>query len=331
MQRTAAKIHDHLKNRAKHVLLVSHPRPDGDTLSSACSFMQYLDELDITHTAYCTTEVPSQLKFLPNSHKVDEDGSIFEKQEFDTICVFDSGDLKYAGIEQRITDLPYAPTIINFDHHYTNTDFGHHNFVMRDAASTTEVLYHYFNHVNAPIDHLSATCLLTGLITDTGNFSNQGTTNRSLHVASELINFGARYDHILDKTMRNKTIRTLQLWGLMLSRLALDEQSQVSYTYITRFDIEELGATEEQVDGLANFLNSLGEGKAILVMRETADGGVKGSMRTVHDDIDVSAWAIALGGGGHTKAAGFFIPNASIANEQDAWALFSPALAQTNN
>lgn len=328
MEHLAFQIHQHLQEKAQHVLLVPHPRPDGDTLSAASAFMQYLKRMKKKHSAYCKTPVPQELMFLPDAHRVGWDKRIFTQQKFDTIVTFDTGDLVYAGLADILPTLPYQPTIINIDHHYTNTRYGQHNFVMVDAASTTEVLYHYFKHIGAPIDPDMATALLTGLVTDTGNFSNQATTTRSVGIASELLRAGAQMDIVLAKTFRNKTIRGLKMWGLMLSRLTHNQEHDIAYTFVRQEDLALSGVSYEEVDGLSNFLNSLGEGKAILVLYELGDGTVKGSMRTTRDDVDVSRWAKRLGGGGHKKAAGFTIENARITDGASAWAIFESALSE---
>lgn len=327
MEKQAAKIHDHILKRAQHILLVSHPSPDGDTLSAACAFAQYLKRLEKKHTPFCTTSISVDLLFLPDAHRFTNDKNIFARHTFDTMCFFDTGDLQYAGVQEILRSLPYAPTIINFDHHHTNTLFGQHNFVITDAASTTEVLYHYFRALDVPLSADMATALLTGLVTDTGNFTNQATTTQSLAIGAELLRKGARFDLILQKTFRNKTVRALHVWGLMLSRLTYKPEYDLTFTFIRQQDLRDAQVTEEESDGLANFLNVLGEGRAVLVLRETPDGHVKGSMRTTREDVDVSAWAKRLGGGGHIKAAGFTIKNASIPDAEAAWQLFLPALA----
>jgi len=79
------------------------------------------------------------------------------------------------------------------------------------------------------------------------------------------------------------------------------------HTYITQNDIKKYHLTENDSEGIANFLNSIHDGAMGLVLKEKEDGSVKGSFRTTHDDIDVSAYAKALGGGGHKKAAGFSV------------------------
>lgn len=329
METISTTIHQHLQEKAHHVLLISHPRPDGDTLSAACAFMQYLRLLGKKYTAFCTTAIPSDLLFLPGSREFTSDPEIFSRTAFDTICFFDTGDLRHAGMESIMATLPYRPTIINVDHHHTNTLFGTHNLVLTDAASTTETLYHYFRENRIAITGEMATAILTGLVTDTGNFSNQATTPTSVRIAADLMAAGADFGAILSHTMRNKSMRALQLWGLMLSRLTYVQEHAVTYTYIRREERDAMGATDDDIDGLANFLNSLGEGRAVIVLREVDGGGVKGSMRTTKHDMDVSAIAQYFGGGGHKKAAGFTIKNVQITDTASAWQLLEPAFLAT--
>lgn len=329
METISTTIHQHLSEKAHHVLLISHPRPDGDTLSAACAFMQYLRRIGKKYTAFCTTAIPADLLFLPGSREFTSDVGIFSRTAFDTICFFDTGDLRHAGVETLMQSLPYRPTIVNIDHHHTNTLFGTHNLVLTDAASTTETLYHFFQENHIAITSDMATAILTGLVTDTGNFSNQATTPTSVRIAADLMAAGADFGTILSNTSRNKSMRALQLWGLMLSRLTYVAEHHVTYTFIRREERDAMGATDDDIDGLANFLNSLGEGRAVIVLREIDGDSVKGSMRTTKHDMDVSAIAAYFGGGGHKKAAGFTLKNAQITDAATAWKLLEPAFLAT--
>ena len=79
----------------------------------------------------------------------------------------------------------------------------------------------------------------------------------------------------------------------------------MAYTYLTIKDLTEYGINDDDVEGVSNFLNKLDGAKISLFIKETADGKIKGSFRTTNDDVDVSALAKQMGGGGHKKAAGF--------------------------
>src|SRR5690606_27261111 len=111
-----------------------------------------------------------------------------------------------------------------------------------------------FYRINAiPIDAHTATCLLTGIITDTGNFTNSATTVQSLQVSSELIRAGANVKLIKEVIFKDKSVDGLKLWGLMLSRLAKHDTHQIVYTYITQQELQEHKVDESEIEGVANF------------------------------------------------------------------------------
>jgi phosphoesterase RecJ-like protein len=300
MQRTAQQIHNHIKN-ANKLALVSHPNPDGDTLGAAVALAEYLQTLGKEVKIFCVSPASEKFGFLKNIHLVNNDPNVFNEQ--DTIVVVDCGDLRYAGVVETLKDHP--ATIINIDHHATNEDYGHFNMVIRNAASTTEVVYNFFKFNNIRITPTMATALLTGLITDTDNFSNSATSHTSLVTSSELLRLGANWTAIHRALVQNKSIAILKLWGVILSRLRKKEEIDMAYTYLTTKDVIEHDVSEDDVEGIANFLNKLDGAKISLFIKETADGKIKGSFRTTSDEIDVSALAKKMGGGGHKKAAGF--------------------------
>jgi phosphoesterase RecJ-like protein len=152
-----------------------------------------------------------------------------------------------------------------------------------------------------------ATALLTGIITDTDNFTNSATSDTAMAAAGDLIRKGGNLNMINEQVVRNKSINLLRLWGEILNRLNKHEALDMVYTYITQVDLKVHQVDETDSEGIANFLNNLDEGKMSLILKETQDGKIKGSFRTTKDDVDVSALAKKLGGGGHKKAAGFSI------------------------
>lgn len=307
MHALAQQIHTHMTQHARRVVVVPHKNPDGDTLGAATAFLRYLRASGVDATLWCKTGVSSALSFLPHADELRSDPAIWLDRQFDTVCIFDSGDPVFAGAQDCINSLTTKPFIINFDHHFTNTRFGDYNFVQLTAASTTEVLYNYFQHLGTQLDASMATSLLTGLMTDTGNFSNPATSESALHVGSQLMRAGGNYPAILNYTYRNKSTDALKLWGVALSRLVVKKELDLAYTVLTRADMTGLKVSDGDIEGVANFLNSLGETKISLVLKETQDGMVKGSLRTTYDNIDVSAIAAGFGGGGHKKAAGFSV------------------------
>ncbi|MFB6226080.1 MAG: bifunctional oligoribonuclease/PAP phosphatase NrnA [Candidatus Paceibacteria bacterium] len=304
LEREAKQIHNEIK-KAEHILIVPHPGPDGDAMGSATALMHYLQDVGKEHTIFCKSEADNKLNFLPYVEKLSTEKAVWEESYFDLIIVLDSGDLEYAGIKEYINKLEDKPTIINIDHHDQNSYFGDINMVAASAASTTQILYYFFTANDIKIDAQLATCLLTGILTDTDNFTNAATTVASLEIAGELVKKGGKIQLIKEVMFQDKSVNALKLWGKALSRLSKHDQHEIVYTYLTQEDLDEHGVGEEATEGIANFMNALQEGKAALILKERSDGKVKGSFRTTRDDMDVSKLAQALGGGGHRKASGF--------------------------
>lgn len=306
MKHTAQQIYQVIA-QAQHILLVPHPHPDGDTLGSVSALYTWLTQLDKKVSTYCKTSMSEKLEYLPHSEYIKSEAGVFEHKDIDLVIVCDSGDLAYAGIDQHITKLPKHTKIINFDHHKTNTYFGHHNMVIDTESSTTAVLYRFFYHNNVTINKTMATGLLTGLLTDTDHFSNSATSKTSLYIASKLMESGAHVHKIRNHIVKDKSIEGLRLWGAVLSNIDYHKPLDMVYTTISQKDIKQHNAGEADVEGVANFLNSLNEGSFSLILKEQKNKEIKGSFRTTKDDVDVSAMAKHFGGGGHQKAAGFTI------------------------
>ncbi len=305
-ERIAKQIYQKLLS-AKGVIIIPHKNPDGDALGSATALMHILQNHSIPHLVFCATDSSSKYDFIPHAKELTIDPEIWTREHFDTVVVVDSGDLTYAGVKDYIDTHRDRLFVINIDHHATNAYFGDLNLVVTTAASTTEILYTFCKVNDIKIDKQLATCLLTGLVTDTGNFTNAATTIKSLTAASDLIVRGARLDIIQNLTMKDLSTNTLKLWGEVLARLERHDEHDIVYTYITQKDLTDFKATESDIEGVANMLNIMGEGKAALVLKELDNNEVKGSFRTTRDDVDVSAIAKSLGGGGHKKAAGFTV------------------------
>ncbi len=302
---TFTKIHDAIKG-AKEILLIAHQKPDGDTLGANLAMANWLRDEGRHFHIFCAHPVPPHFQYLPLWEHVKTTEEELVRIPFDVVIALDSSSLTYAGADALVAKLKGKPTIINIDHHGTNPHFGELNVVDPEASSCTVLVYRFLQHIGARVSQDISTCLLTGILTDTGGFSNMGTTHEAMDIASELLKRGAKFRAITNHTVRNKTVNSLKLWGRALDRLTRHANGIVS-TVITQADIVECNATEEDMEGISNFLNALQDAKVIMVLKER-DGEVKGSLRTTDPDVDVAAMAKEwFGGGGHKKAAGFSV------------------------
>lgn len=288
---------------ANNILIVTHEKPDGDACGSALAMGLYLQSLGKNFQIFSNDKAPDFLFFLPLVDQLTTSVDVFLKKWDLVICV-DAAATSFAHMPD---DFAAQAEIVNLDHHATNNHYGKIAVVDTTASSTAEVVFNFFKAINYPMDRKLASCLLTGILTDTGGFSHPNTTIRTMAIASELMKKGSKIHQIFNHVVRNKSLSGLRLWGMALSRIQTNVKLDLAYTYITADDLINYNVPEEEIDGLVNFLNVISDFSVVMLFKIDR-GFTKASIRTKRDDIDVSRLAMAFGGGGHQKAAGFSLP-----------------------
>lgn len=229
---------------------------------------------------------------------------------YDLILAVDTADLALFGsLYTNHVDLFSSTPILNVDHHISNTRFGQVHLIDPTAASATEVLYHWFTYVPAFATHITpdvATLLLAGLITDTRSFQNPNTTPRSLEIAAELLERGARQQEIIQHLYKTKPLSTLRIWGRALNRIQMDSASKIVWSSVSKEDLSEMGAQSKETHGILDeLISTIPDADIHVLFTEMEGGGLKASMRS-SASVDCSRLAAeAYGGGGHPRASGF--------------------------
>lgn len=304
--------------KAKRIFVQGHGNC-GDAAGSTLAMAYWLRSMGKDYLAFSPEQIPDNLSFLPGAEEIIADSTKFDLKEFDVLLILDCGDLSQTGIADKIQmEKSSAALLINIDHHYTNDSYGDINFVDKMAPSTTTLVHEFMKVNDLVIDKKVATNLLCGIFTDTGIFSNPATNQEALNKASDLLIAGASLGSILNSVLKNRSVVSLKLWGRALERLTLNTKYKLAYTVLLQDDFRELGAdSADEIEGLANFLNNLGEAKVTMVLTEKKGGQLKGSFRTTDDSYDVGQLASLLGGGGHKKASGFTISGLLRYNDKD--------------
>ncbi|MEK7653623.1 MAG: bifunctional oligoribonuclease/PAP phosphatase NrnA [Patescibacteria group bacterium] len=288
---------------AEKVLLLTHQNPDGDGCGSLLATMIYLRSLGKNAEAYVSQNPPSYLDFLPFFEELKDNARILER-DWDLIVVLDNSDWEHAGLDPKIFK---SATIINIDHHLSNPNYGDINLIDSRASSTGELIHRFFIDQKVKIDKSMAICLLNGILSDTNGLVNAATTSASVRIAGELMKNGANIHKTAGKVLHHKSIDGLRLWGEILSRLKVNHELNLAYTYVTEDEIKKSKADEEEIDGLTNFLNVISDVEWSMFLRINADH-TRVSLRTKSENLDLSKLAAFFGGGGHQKAAGFTVP-----------------------
>lgn len=298
------KIYNKIKE-ANNILLVTHERPDVDGLSSVCAMIELLKSENKNYAAYCKDQPAAQYNFLPHLEKINSDKNNLNFSDFDLMIIFDCGGIKRTGLAAEIIGRGDNQCVIEIDHHIKIDDYADIELRNPEASSATELVHGFFKANKLKINKNIASCVLAGILTDSGNFLYPATSDRTVEISSQMLARGASMPRIMERTLGNKTLPALKIWGKAMSRLAINDKYKIAFTVLSQEDIGD--APEEDLEGIPNFLGNLYDVKAVMLITELSDGRIKGSFRSAHPTADVSLLARALGGGGHVKAAGFTI------------------------
>ena len=293
--------------KAERILLAIHDRPDGDAVSSICAVIEILENLEKKYFAFCKDEIPWQMNFLPHTEKISTNIRDEKFSTFDTIIILDCGSLTRSNLVPEITSRNKNQTIIEFDHHPKVDDYADIEIRMPNCSSTSEVLYFFLKANKIKINKNLANCILTGILTDTGNLLYPSTSDITIKIASEMLTMGARFPSIIENTSRNKSLSAMKVWGQAMSNLTINKKYNIAFSILPEKDIIKYNIEEEELEGISGFLSNLYGVKGLLLLKEEGNNKIKGSLRTAHPDVDISQLAQVLGGGGHIKSSGFAI------------------------
>lgn len=283
-----------LLQQSDNILLLCHAHPDGDTLGSATALARGLSAMGKKVKVDCGDPIPKDFSFMFEG---------LEQAEFEPelIAAIDVADTKLLG---REFEGRYQGGIdLCIDHHGSNLLYADKVCLEAESASTAEMIFQLLKIMNAEITPAVASCLFTGVSTDTGCFRFSNTTVRTFEIAAELAKLGADTYNIIQVFFETKTKTFAALERLALDTMRLYFSDRCALMCVTQDMYKKSGSDESEVDRLANLPRQI-EGVLVgVTMRELKDGSFKASVRT-HGDIDASAICKRLGGGGHMGAAG---------------------------
>lgn len=295
---------------SKNIFIVSHVQPDGDNIGSILALGLALKKIDKNIVVLKSDTIPSDYLFLPN---VDIIQDYSDELEIDLLITLDSSDKDRLGKNKIL--LEHAKTIINIDHHISNTNFGHINIVDSTAAATGELVYKIINKMNISIDKDMGTCIYTAISSDTGSFMYDNTTSETHEIVSELLKLGIDKSNININLYQNRSIERTMLFIKALETLNLYFDNKVAVVKVTNKILEDSGSKMEDTEGIVSFIREIRDVEIAILLKEFNENEIKVSMRS-KKNVDVAAICHNFGGGGHVKAAGCTI-NSSIDTSEE--------------
>jgi len=293
------KVESIIKSSNK-ILIISHLNPDGDALGSSCALYQAIyNKFKIKADLCALTYLSPVYKFLPNIEKAK---SIYDNSlVYDLVVTVDVASLDRLG-DMRIL-FEKAKHTINIDHHKTNNAFAEYNYIDPKASSAGEVLYKMFKNSDWKIDKQTADCLYTAILTDTGGFRFDNTTEDVFAAAADLVKIGVNPNEIFTYCYELKSKDFVMFQNYCVNKAQFIDDNKIVYTTIYKRDFERFNAKDDYTEGLAEQLRAIETTDLSFIVKEVDPEKVcKISMRS--KEFDVSKICSAFGGGGHARAAG---------------------------
>jgi len=311
---TTEEVVAEIRRRSSFVM-VSHVKPDGDTLGAGLGLGIALKAIGKRVHYFQQDPVPRNLRFLPDTDFVSRE--LPADLPGDALFVF--GDMSSASRAGEYLPPVERKNTLNIDHHLGNERFGELNYILDSEASTGSCVLVLLQAMGLAITAPVATCLLTCIMTDTGGFIHSNTTPSVLRSSAMLMEAGADKVEITENIFANKRFAAQRLLGLALSAAVLEEDGRYCWTYVDDGMLRSAGADGEDTEEIVNHLRAV-EGVEAAALFKDFDGAVRVSLRS-SGRINVQAVAATIGGGGHFMASGLTYPGdlqAAVAGVREA-------------
>ena len=297
---------DWLKSRDNYLIL-THRRPDGDTIGCAGALAQGLREYGKTAYILYNPETTPRYQRFVNEYMAPDEYTPEYVIAIDTA----SSELFPKNGEAYIDAVSLC-----IDHHPSNTLYAEYKCLDGSFASCGEIIYEILLNINGSVSQKIAESLYVALSTDTGCFAYANTTANTLLVASLLIEAGAPHRELNKILFRTRTRGRMMVEGLILSGLEFYCDGAVAISTITLKMMAETGANEDDVDDISSIPGSVDGVLAGITIRElTGERDCKVSVRT-GQAVNSNEICSRFGGGGHPMAAGFSLES-SVAEIKD--------------
>jgi len=275
-------------------------RPDGDCIGSSLGLTLAL--LDLGKEVICWNQdpVPSKLQFLDQNQIIKAPRQI--KRSFDCVIAVDSASIERLGTVQD--HIINRETLINIDHHTSNTRFGDINWIASKEPSSGELIYRLIKEAGWKLTPSIADCLFTAISTDTGSFQYPSTLPATYYTAGELVKKGASLEKVCNEVYQSYPLSRMKLLQQVYNNFRLIDENQIAYFWLKKKDFEKTGATVSDTEGLIDHVRAIKPVIVACVFEELEPELVRISLRSKDKNVNVSDIAGIFGGGGHQAAAG---------------------------
>lgn len=279
---------------AEDILILCHRNPDGDTLGSGFALLRALRAMGKRARLSCDDKIPEKFSYLYSG--ITEE-TFTEKY----IVSVDVAERKLLG---EGYNEKYGDRVnLALDHHGTSKLFAAMTYCEPESASACEIIYAVIRALGVEIKDEIASCLYTGISTDTGCFRYSNVTPRTHRIAAELIEAGADHSRINTRMFETKSMNNLMLERMCLDTLESYGEGKIAVITVTRDILEKCGTDKSAIDAIKPITRQI-EGVEIGLTVKQEDNGKTGISVRTSENYDASLICAGFGGGGHARAAG---------------------------
>jgi len=295
----------------KTIVIIPHKNPDGDAIGSTLGLYHYLKQLDHNVNIIAPNDYPHFLKWMPEESsilKYESDKTECDKhiESAEIIFTLDFNSLGRIGDMEAVVSNAKGIKIM-IDHHQQPDDYATYMYSDVSMSSTCEMVFNFIEMLgdNDKINKEIATCLYTGIMTDTGSFRFPSTTSATHAIVGQLIQKGANNSEIHNHIYDTNSYDRLQLLGRALSNLKVIPEYRTAYITLSQEELNTFNFKKGDTEGFVNYCLSL-EGIifAAIFIESHQDEIIKISLRSKGDFSVNELSRTHFSGGGHTNAAG---------------------------
>lgn len=291
--------------KADKILLNCHRSPDPDSIGSALALRKVLIGMGKKVEVICPSkELFENVDYLSGFKQIKKevDFSKFDFSQFDLFITLDSSSWDMVSNKEK-SSVPDIKTIA-IDHHFTNTNYADIDLVDDKVTSTSQLLYSLFEDWKLEINKNIATCLIAGIVGDTGAFRYPGSDENTFRVVSKLMELGADKDMAIHKIYRSEPIELVKFYAEVLLRIEIDKNKKFVWSAVPYEVYSKLDKPSMAKESAASMFAQVIEGTDFgFIALETEPKKLAVSFRS-RSGFDTSKIALELGGGGHIFASG---------------------------
>ena len=286
-----------LLRECKRFVITSHVRPDGDAIGSSLGLMHVLEGMGKEATVVFTDPIPPNFHFLPGVERISS-----RLPATDAVIFLECDSIERSSIDALEFEAAKPLLTINIDHHQSGREFAEFNWIDPEAAAVGALVYDIAVAAGVAVTREMADCLYTAILTDTGSFNYPSTSAETFAMAEHLVRCGTDPNQIARAIYFCNPLSKVRLLGIAIANLQIDDA--VCWSHVTLDEIERVGASVEDCEGVANHLIGIAGIEGAVFLRELPGRApFRLSMRS-RGTLDVSKIAEHFGGGGHHSASG---------------------------